>query len=117
MIPALQSALSAIQAYSTRLEANGNNVANSATPEFKGTRVTLSSTDPYGVKAVVSKTEHEGPKIYDQTANGLELIEQSNVDLGRELPEMMLNAHYFKANLITIQTTEDLLNSVLDLKA
>ena len=102
MISALQSAISALQAYGTRIAANSNNIANSATPEYKRTRVTLSNTEPSGVKAVTSKLETKGPEIYEQTTNGLELIEQSNVDLGRELPEMMLNAHYYKANLKTL---------------
>ena len=117
MISALQSATSALQAYGTKIAANSNNIANSATPEYRRTRVTLSDTQTTGVKAAVSKLETKGPEMYEQTTNGLELIEQSNVDLGREFPEMMLNAHYYKANLKTIQTTDELMNSVLDLKA
>ncbi|MDJ0624596.1 MAG: flagellar basal body rod C-terminal domain-containing protein [Desulfocapsaceae bacterium] len=117
MISALQSPLSAIQAYSTRIAANSNNIANSATPEFKRDRVTLSDVQPTGVKAEISKISVPGPIIYEKTSNGLEPIEQSNVDLGRELPEMMLNSHFFKANIKTLQTADELLGSVLDLKA
>lgn len=117
MISALQSAVSALQAFGTKIDANSNNIANSATPEYKRTRVTLSNVEPTGVRANASKLDTKGPEIYDQTTHGLELIEQSNVDLGRELPEMMLNAHFYKANLKTIETTDELLSSVLDLKA
>lgn len=117
MVSALQSPLSAIQAYSTRIAANSNNIANSATPEYKRTRVTLSDVQPTGVKAATSKITEQGPIIYEQTTNGLERIEQSNVDLGREFPEMMLNTHFFKANIKTLQTADELLGSVLDLKA
>jgi len=117
MVSALQSPLSAIQAYSTRIAANANNIANSATPEYKKTRVTLSDVQPAGVKAAISKITEPGPIIYEQTTIGLEQIEQSNVDLGRELPEMMLNRHFFRANIKTLQTADELLGSVLDLKA
>ena len=117
MISALQSAVSALQAFGTKIDANSNNIANSATPEYKRTRVTLSDVEPTGVRANVSKLETKGPEIYEQTTQGLELIEQSNVELSREIPEMMLNTHFYKANLKTIETTDELLSSVLDLKA
>lgn len=117
MISALQSAVSALQAFGTKIDANSNNIANSATPEYKRTRVSLSDVEPAGVRANISKLETQGPKIYEQTSEGLELIEQSNVDLGRELPEMMLNTHFYTANLKTIQATDDLLSTMLDLKA
>jgi flagellar hook protein FlgE len=117
MISALQSAVSALQAYGTKIDANSNNIANSATPEYKRTRVTLSNVEPTGVRANVSKLETKGTEVYEQTTDGLELTELSNVDLGRELPEMMLNTHFYKANLKTIETTDQLLSSVLDLKA
>lgn len=117
MISATQSALSALQAYGTKIDANSNNVANSGTEEYKRTRVTLSEGVQGGVRTSIQKTDTPGPIIYDRTANGLEPIEQSNVDPGREFPEMMMNTHSFKANLKTLQTTDELFSSILDLKA
>lgn len=117
MIPAMQSALSALQAYGTKIEANANNVANSGTEGYKRTRVTLADTLPQGVKATPEKPDTPGPQVYEQTSRGLELIEQSNVDLGVEFPNMMLNSHYYTANLKTIQAADELLDSVLNLKA
>ncbi len=116
MISAIQSALSGLQAFGTRIQSNANNVANANSEGYKRTQVHLSNTEPNGVNATVEKTTSPGPKIYDQTSNGLELIEQSNVDLGRELPEMMLNARYYEANLKTLQTSEELLANILDIK-
>jgi flagellar basal-body rod protein FlgC len=117
MISATQSALSALQAYSTKIEANSNNVANRATEGYKRTRVTLSENQQGGVRTNIQKTDTPGPTIYDQTATGLERIELSNVDLGREFPEMMMNTHFFKANLKTLQTADVLFGNILDLKA
>ena len=47
----------------------------------------------------------------------MELIEQSNVDLGQELPEMSLNSRFYEANLKTLQTADEMLGSLLKIKA
>ena len=117
MISSMQSALSALQAFGTRIQSNANNIANSKTEGFKRTRVTLEEMDPHGVKAQVERVTTPGPRVYENTTNGLELIEQSNVELSSELPDMMLNTHYYKANLKSLQTADELLRSVLDIKA
>lgn len=117
MISSIQSALSGLQAFGTKLHANANNVANSSTEGYKRTQVTLADQNPNGVRAVVRKSENAGPMVYTETNNGLELIEQSNVDISNELPDMMLNTNFYKANLRTLQAADELLGSVLDLKA
>ena len=117
MISATQSALSGLKAITTRLNSNANNVANISTENFKRTRVLLSDEQPGGVKTNVEKVNTPGSKIYQETNSGTELVELSNVDLADELPDMMLNTTFYKANLRTIQTTEEMYGSLLDLKA
>ncbi len=117
MISALQSALSGLQAFGTKFQSNSNNIANSLTEGYKRTQVNLSNMEPGGVKAEVTQSQNSGPLLYQETSFGLELIEQSNVDLGKEIPDMMLNTNFYKANLKTIQTDQDMFKSVLDLKA
>jgi len=117
MISAMQSALSALQAYSTRIQANAGNIANGATEGFKRTRVTLATVEAGGVKAMADRPEIPGPTVYAETAGGLRMIEQSNVELSSELPQMMLNSHYYTANLKSLQAADELLDNVLDLKA
>lgn len=116
MISSIQSAMSALQAFGKKIESNANNIANSNTEGFKQTRVILSDVEPNGVKATVEKTTNPGTMVYDQTPSGFEPIEQSNVDLGREFPEMMLNTHFYEANLKTLQAADELLSNVLDIK-
>lgn len=116
MISAFQSALTGLQAFGIKIQSNANNIANSATEGYKRTQVNLSSLESNGVVAEVTKSQNTGPLVYDQTHLGLELVEQSNVDLGREIPDMMLNTNLYKANLKTIQTADELFKSVLDLK-
>jgi flagellar hook protein FlgE len=117
MISAYQSALSALQAFGTRINSNANNIANSLTEGFKRTGVTLSTLQPQGVKATVEKVNSQGPMVYKETNNGIELIEQSNVDLVNEMTDMTLNADYYKANLKTIQASDQMTKSLLDIKA
>lgn len=117
MIPALQSALSGLSAFGTRLNSNGNNIANANTEEFKRSRITLSNQQPYGVRTQVEKVNTPGPMHYEQTNQGMELIEQSNVEIGEELPDMNLNARLYQANLKTVQTVDEMLGSLLKVKA
>jgi len=107
MLSSIQSAMSALQAFGKKIESNANNIANSNTEGYK---------HPNGVKTKVEKTTNPGTMIYDQTPKGFEMIEQSNVDLGRELPEMMLNTHFYEANIKTLQAADELTSSILDIK-
>ncbi|MFH2122542.1 MAG: flagellar basal body rod C-terminal domain-containing protein [Pseudomonadota bacterium] len=117
MISAMQSALSALSAYSTKINSNSNNIANASTEGFKKSRVILSSAEPQGVTAQTERVDTPGAMIYEQTSNGMELVEQSNVDIGEELPAMSLNAHLYKANLKTLQVADEMLGSLLKTKA
>jgi flagellar hook protein FlgE len=117
MISAYQSALSALQAFGTGIHSNANNIANSITNGFKRTRVTQTTMQPQGVRATVERVNSEGSMVYKETNNGLELIEQSNVDLTSELTDMGMNANLYKANLKTILTSDKMLASLLDIEA
>lgn len=117
MIPAMQSALSGLSAYSAKVSSNANNIANVNTEGFKKSRVLLSNAEPQGVQAQSQRVETPGPMTYEQTSKGLELVEQSNVDLGEELPQMSLNARFYQANLKTLQVTDEMLGSLLKAKA
>lgn len=117
MISAFQSALSGLQAFGTKIQSNSNNIANASTDGFKRTRVILESTQPHGVKAQVEKVDSPGPKVFQEGAEGPDLVELSNVDLGRELPEMYLNSQMYKANLKTLQTVDNMLGHLLETKS
>ena len=117
MISAFQSALSGLQAFSIKLHSNANNIANSSTEQFKRTRVLLGTDQSHSVEAKVEKILTPGTEIYTTTNKGEELVELSNVDLAYELTEMNLNKTLYKANLKTIQVTDDMFGSLLKLKA
>jgi len=115
--PAHSSALSALQAFGTRVNSNANNIANVNTDGFKKTRVSLESTEPAGVKAVVEKMDTPGAVITRDGVSGQEEVELSNVDLAREIPELSVNSTLYTANLKTLQVADEMTGSLLKLKA
>lgn len=117
MISAYNSALMALKSFGTKIQSNGNNIANVNSSEFKRTRVTNSETAPQGVKAQVEKVNTPGTSIYEETNNGMELVELSNVDLATEMVDMNLNSHFYKANLKTIQTVDEMTGELLNVKS
>jgi flagellar basal-body rod protein FlgC len=117
MISAYQSAISGLQAFGSRIASNGNNIANVASETFKGTRVLLEESSSGGVATQVDLLPAPATTWYDTTNNGYEMVALSNVDLAGEMVSMNLNEIYYKANLRTIQTTNEMFGSLLSLKA
>ncbi len=117
MIGGMSAALSGLQAVATKVQVNGNNVANTNTESFKKSRVVLSEQQPEGVKATVEKVDTPGSYVAELTEQGVEMFETSNVELNEEIPEMILNQHSYTANLKTIQTIEEMTESLVNIKA
>jgi len=117
MISGSFASLSGLQAYGKRIENNANNIANMNTERFKKGRVILSEETPQGVRAHFEKIKSPGPKDMEESGKGMQMVEQSNVDLGEEFPEMMLNQHAFRANIKSLQAADDMVKNLLDIKA
>lgn len=117
MIAGIQLALSGLQAFATKIENNTNSIAKMNTEGFEKDRVVLSAQSPQGVKATVEQVDTLGLLAAEVTDQCYEIIEQSNVDLGEDIPDMMLNKRGYSANLKTLQTADQMMQSVLDIKA
>ncbi len=117
MISATNSALSGLQAFGTKINSNANNVANASTDGYKKTRVLMSSQEPQGVQATVQQVNSPGSMRMEETNEGSELVEGSNVELAEELPESQLNSRFYQANLKTIEATDEMTASLLSIKA
>lgn len=117
MISAVNSALSGLQAFATKTNSSANNIANASSEGYKKTRVPLSTQAPQGVKASVETIDSPGTMIYEETNNGTELIELSNVDLAEELPKSQINARFYQANLKTLEIADEMTKSLLNIKA
>ena len=116
MMAGIQSALSGLQAFATKIGNNAHNIANMNTEKFKKDSVILSSQSPQGVRATVLPAEAPGSVVTELSDQGSEMVEQSNVDLGEELPDLILTAHSYRANLETLQTADQMVQSLLDTK-
>jgi flagellar hook protein FlgE len=117
MISAYQSALTALQAFGTKIQSTSNNIANANTDGFKKNRVTMAEMLPQGVKAEVDKVETPGTSIFEETSEGFDLVELSNVELSSEIPDMNLTTQFYKANLKTIETVNAMTGALLNLKS
>ena len=92
---------SGLQAAQLRLDASANNVANMNTPNYRRQVVAQEeAADSAGVRATVQR-QHEA----------------EGVALEKEAVEQMSATYAFKANLQTIKAQDEMMGSLLDVKA
>ncbi len=92
-------AVSGAHAASTRLDVAAHNIANAQTPGFQRQVVHQQSQETAGVMTSVGKVDEVG------------------ADLAADLVAQMEASYNYKANLKTIQTQDQMLGSLLDVKA
>ena len=115
MIYPVNSTLSAMSAYYTKLNVISDNIANVITDDFKKSR-TLMSTGPYNtVQANVQQIDTPGIPYEDWRDGELTEVETSNVDLAEEIPQLMITEHAYTANIRALQTYDEMLGTMLDI--
>ena len=92
-------ALSGMNAAMFRLGSAAHNVANGLTPDFRRQIVQQESLPEGGVMVSIGQAPEAGH------------------DLARDIVEQMAASYSFKANLGVIRTQDEMLGSLLDLKA
>lgn len=99
----LSIAMSGLNAASTRLNVSAHNIANSQTNGFKRQQVEQTALAQGGVSV---------------TVDSVSAPEQAPLaSLTDDIVQQMSAAYEFKANLKVIQTEQDLLGQLLDLRA
>jgi flagellar hook-associated protein FlgK len=93
------TALSGLSAAQLRLDASAHNVANAQTPGFRRQQVVQQAQAAGGVQASVQTAELAGD------------------DLATDLVQQKVALYSFKANLHVLQTEDEMLGSLLDVKA
>lgn len=116
MISAIQTALSGLEAFTKQAEVAGQNVANVDTREFKKSNTELVSVETGGVLPVVRKDESAGPTVLSDRGHGSSLVELSNVDLGEEAVNLIIGQLGFEANLRALNTADQMLRTILEIK-
>jgi flagellar hook protein FlgE len=92
------SALGAIAAYGTGLNVTANNIANMNTKDFKPASAIMNEDVNGGVKVTLSQSQN------------------ADVDVAKEMVDMMIEKTAIKANIKSLQTEDQLLKSLIDIK-
>jgi flagellar basal body rod protein FlgG len=90
---------STLRAYFTKQNVTANNVANMNTEDFKSSEAIMNEDKNGGVYVTTRKTG------------------SSEVDLTKEMVDMMTTSEGLKANLKTLKTTDEMTKSIIDIKA
>jgi len=98
-IDGINSAASALKAYSDNLSVTANNVANINTANFKSTEALMNEGLNGGVYVTLSQSSHEG------------------TDLAKETVDMITTEEGFKANIKSLQTSDDMIKKLIDIVA
>ena len=115
MIPSVNSAISALQAYKTKLGVTAENIANVNTDEFKKSRATLKEGVNGDVQVDIKSVNTPGRPYQKREGDQLIQKEGSNVNLEEEIPEMMVIQRTYEANLKVLQIQNDMLGTLLDI--
>lgn len=96
---AMSVAQSGLQAAQTRLNASANNVANAVTPGFRRDEVQARPSAAGGVETEVQKAQQPG------------------VSLEQEVVDQMSASFAYRANLQVLRTSDQMMGSLLDVRA
>ncbi len=118
MVQGIAASMNAIQAVAERFNRTGRNIANLNTDGYKADRVVFGEgPQPGTVQANVSVDLSPGPVRAEETEEGMELVEMSNVDLAKEMVNMMIDQRSIEANLKALKTADQMLGTIIDIKS
>jgi flagellar basal-body rod protein FlgC len=112
MINGLSASVSGLWVFVRKLENAARNISNSNTEGYKGKRATIVEDDA-GLPAANITTD-ETPGALFQDADGV-VRETSNVELSREMTDLVIAKRGYQANLKSIKTQDEMLDSLLDI--
>lgn len=129
VIGALAPPLSAFSAYGVGTQVTAHNLANVLTNNFKAGRVTYSDLPGRsGVRAASIETDSAtGPLVpyssrlpdaRGRNQSGPDgFVEGSTTDVAREMVNLIVNSRTYQANARTVTTADDMLGTIINLKA
>ncbi|MBP1746364.1 MAG: putative flagellar basal body rod protein [Deltaproteobacteria bacterium] len=112
MISGLSASVSGLWVFVRKLENAARNIANSNTDGYKGKKATIIE-DETGLPTV-NITVDGSPGASFQDVDGV-LRETSNVELSKEMTDLLIAKRGYEANLQSIKTQDDMLDSLLDI--
>ena len=115
MISSISSTVSALKAYGIKMRVTADNVANLESEGFKKSRAVLTEGRRGDVAVNIERIDTPGPIITEIEDGEKVETELSNVDLAEEIPQSIVAQRTYEANLKTIQTQDEILESVIDI--
>jgi len=114
MVPPLDSALSALQAFGQKLGMTAGNIANVNTDGFKKSRAFFQEGRNGEVTVSEQRMNTPGLPLDNEATSGAATRESSNVALEEEIPELITSVYGFRANLKTVKAQDEMLGHLLD---
>lgn len=106
---------SALNAFAKKLTGTSGNLANSRTPRYKAVRVNMVEGPGGGVSGVVSRDLTTGPLLPREGLPGEDLSEGSNVDVAREMTDLVVTRRGYQANARAMAQVEETKGTILDI--
>ena len=117
MIRSLESSVSALNAYSTQINASANNTANIKSEGFKRQEAVISENRISQPEAIVRTDNTQGPLVQTISSEGREKFsEMSNTDIAKETIQTITAQNAYNANLKTIETADKMAGTIIDIK-
>lgn len=114
MVGGISASLAGLMAFGKKVANAAGNIANSGTDNYKATAAAIIDNQA-GLPDVTTQRDNS-PGSLIQEADGT-MRESSNVDLSREIPQMMIGRRGYEANLKALKTQDEMVKSVLDIIA
>jgi len=116
MISSLNSSISALKAFGTKIKVSANNISNILSEGYKKKRVILTEGPQHSVIANIETVNTPGVVVPEKNESGtLIMKELSNVALEEEIPQSMISKRYFEASLNMIESEDELLGEIVDI--
>lgn len=116
MITSLESARTGLQGFERSITVAAHNLANIRTDGFQPSRINFSEASTGGVATHVVPDLSRGSTLAHDTLHDHSRIEQSAMESGEDILDLLLGRRGFEANLKSIQTADNILGTVVNLK-
>ena len=114
MIGSIHAALAGLVAFDRKVANGAGNIANSNTDNYKAVSTAITENQA-GVPDVAATRDNSAGSLI-QEADGT-MRQSSNVDLSREIPQMVIGQRGYEANIKALKTQEEMSRSILNIIA
>jgi flagellar hook protein FlgE len=114
MLPSLNAAISALQAFGHKMSITAGNIANVTTDGYKKSRAVLEEGPNGEVEVREQRIETPAMPLDPPDASHPKAPERSNVALEEEMPDLITTVYGFRANVKTVKAQDEMLGRLLD---